>query len=364
MSAKRLNLLRDAAHIVSHRRVIGALLGTVGRSLWRGRPGAPSIVPPPLPGPELTERVTSPSPRLVRDYARFLRASADVYRNPATVPAHLFPQWTFPLAARTLRDVPYNLTRILNAGCRLEINATVPAASPLTVRARLVDIEDDGRRALLHQRIVTDTPSHPEALVADIYAVAPVSRQKEKRNGRSQRDAGRVPADAREVTRLYFGRRAGLIFAFLTGDFNPVHWAPTYARAAGFATPILHGFAIMAHTLEGLGRALFAGATARIRSIDVKFKRPLVLGAGVDVGLYLDRARPGAFYLAEAPGVRAYLTGSFEARAHDDRQADEGMAARQEPAAEPAAMGAGAASVRAAVSTASVVEPFQGGPHA
>jgi acyl dehydratase len=364
MSAERLNLLRDAAHIVSHRRVVGALLDTLGRSLWRGRPGAPSIAPPPLPGPELTERVTSPSPRLVRDYARFLGASADAYRSPATVPAHLFPQWTFPLAARVLRDVPYNLTRILNAGCRLEINAQVPASSPLTVRAMLVDVQDDGRRALLHQRIVTDTPSHPEALVADIYAVAPVSRQK---NGRSERDAGRVPADAREVTRFHFGRRAGLTFAFLTGDFNPVHWAPAYARAAGFATPILHGFAVMAHTLEGLGRALFAGATARIRTVDVKFKRPLVLGAGVDVGLYLDRARPDTFYLAEAPGVRAYLTGSFEAHARDDREAGDGVTARQEPAGPVAVAlgaGAGAGPVRAAGPTASVSEPLLGGPHA
>ena len=50
--------------------------------------------------------------------------------------------------------------------------------------------------------------------------------------------------------------RAGLEFAFLTGDFNPVHWVRRYARAAGFASPILHGFAMMARTMESLGRTL------------------------------------------------------------------------------------------------------------
>ena len=131
-------------------------------------------------------------------------------------------------------------------------------------------------------------------------------------SGRSERDAGAVPADAREVSRFYFGPRAGLTFALLTGDFNPVHWAPAYARAAGFATPILHGFAMMARALDGLERGLYAGATDRIRTIDVKFKRPLILAHGVGVGLYLDRADPLRFYLADARGVRPYLTGRFE----------------------------------------------------
>ena len=57
----------------------------------------------------------APAPALVRDYLRHLGGGADSSRNPSLVPAHLFPQWTFPLAARVLRGVPYPLTRILNA---------------------------------------------------------------------------------------------------------------------------------------------------------------------------------------------------------------------------------------------------------
>jgi len=316
MSSDRLELLRDTAHLIRQRRVIGALLGTVARSSWRRRPGARPVASQPVPGPELTERVMSPSMGLVRDYARFLGAPPDAYRNPPTIPAPLFPQWTFPLAARVLRDVPYDLTRILNAGCRLEMNARVPAASPVTVRARLVDVQDDGRRALLHQQIVTDTPSHSSALVADLYAVAPGAGPAKKTgpSARRAREAEPVPPDVREVSRFYFGPRAGLTFALLTGDLNPVHYVPAYARAAGFATPILHGFAMMARVLDGLERGLYAGATDRIGTIDVKFTRPLVLGRGIGVGLYLDRGEPRRFYLADAPGVRPYLTGRFEAR--------------------------------------------------
>jgi acyl dehydratase len=118
----------------------------------------------------------------------------------------------------------------------------------------------------------------------------------------------------RELVRVHFGPRAGLAYAFLSGDFNPVHWARAYARVAGFPTPILHGFALLARTMECLARALFAGATDRLRVIDVKFKRPLVLGEGVEVGVFLDEARSDLFYVTDAPGVRPYLAGSFEVR--------------------------------------------------
>jgi acyl dehydratase len=152
-------------------------------------------------------------------------------------------------------------------------------------------------------------------VVADLYAVAPYARATGPREVPGDAgDAGRVPADARELARCHFGPRAGLGFAFLTGDINPVHWLRPFARASGFATPILHGFAMMARAMEGLGRALYAGATDRIRVLDVKFKRPLLLGDGVDVGLYLDHRDPHAFYFAIAPGSRAYMLGRFETR--------------------------------------------------
>src|SRR5437763_8732707 len=108
MSSDPLPLLRAATHIQNQSRVIGALLGTVARSSWRKRPGARAVAPPTVPGPELSDRVTSPSTRLVRDYGRLFGATSDA----RTVPAHLFPQWTFPLAARVLGEVPYDLPRV------------------------------------------------------------------------------------------------------------------------------------------------------------------------------------------------------------------------------------------------------------
>lgn len=243
----------------------------------------------------------------MRDYLRHVGGDPAAYRG--VVPPHLFPQWGFPLAARTLAGVPYPLARVLNGGCRLEINASVPADAALTVRAQLVDIDDDGRRAVLRQRVTTGTAAAPDALVATLFAIVRYADEVTplKKTPGAPRQVVRVPDDARELARWKLGTDAGLAFAMLTGDVNPVHWIAPYARAAGFKRTILHGFATMARAIEGLVRARFAGDPSRLRVWDCKFTRPLLLPA--QVGLY---TRGQDVWVADAPGGPAYLAASWE----------------------------------------------------
>src|SRR5579859_3420320 len=124
------------------------------------------------PGPWI-ERELPPRPEaLVRDYVRNVGGDPAWYRG--RLPAHLFPQWAFPLAARAIAPLPYPLVRAMNAGCRIEQRAPLPAAEPLRVRARLESVDDDGRRAILVQRIETGTRSAPDALVAEMRAYVPL----------------------------------------------------------------------------------------------------------------------------------------------------------------------------------------------
>ncbi len=276
-----------------------------------GAPGAFAV-----PGPALTAEVPPPSPALVRDYVRSVGGDPAAYRS--RIPAHLFPQWTFPLAARTLDGLPYPLLRVVNGGCRLTMNAPLPAGETLAVHAQLVGVEDKGRHVVLHQRVATGPLARPDALVADIYAIVPtgaVSDGAHPKNGANRangakKDVALVPAGARELAFWRLPADAGLSFALLTGDINPVHWLRPYAQAFGFRSTILHGFATLARAVEGLQRALFAGAVDRLTDIDVRFARPLLLPARV--GLYV--AGGGAVFVGDAPGGFAYLTGRFGER--------------------------------------------------
>jgi acyl dehydratase len=280
----------------------------------------PSVAPE-FPRPVLTEWVAPPTAALVRDYVRTVGGDPSAYRGH--LPPHLFPQWTFPLAARTLEGLPYPLLRVMNGGCRLTMNAPLPLGEALLVRAQLVGVDDNGRRVVLHQRLVTETASVPEALIADIFAVVPTAPPKPApvanghhpnghngHNVHSKKETALVPAGSRELAYWRLRSDAGWSFAMLTGDVNPVHWLRPYAQAFGFRSSILHGFATLARSIEGLHRGLFAGAVNRLRSIDVRFSRPLPLPARV--GLYVGAG--STVFVGDAPGGFAYLNGRFEER--------------------------------------------------
>lgn len=298
-------------HIFHQGPVIASLGGTALAALRQHFGQGPSA-PISTPSPEIRATLPPRPKQLIRDYVRHVGGDPSAYRK--TVPAHLFPQWGFALAAQTLVGIPYPMARVLNGGCRLEIRSPIPQGEPLEVVAQLRDIDDNGRRAVLHQTVVTGTASAPDALTAHLYAIVPLSR-KGKSSGaakpkRAKKPPVLVPAGATELAFWKLSADAGLAFAMLTGDFNPVHWVRPYARMFGFRSTILHGFSTMARAIEGLSRGAFAGSTRKLSSIDVKFTRPLVLPA--KVGLYIHESDAGKqVFVGDCAGGPAYLVGTY-----------------------------------------------------
>jgi hypothetical protein len=288
-------------HLVHQGPVLRALGGVLFASL--SSPAAKGA--PALPAAWL-EDVLPPRPEsLVRDYVRHVGGDPGWYRG--VLPPHMFPQWSFPLLARAVAALPYPTTRVVNAGCRIEVRAPLPASEPLHVKVRLESIDDDGKRALIVQRIVTGTKSAPDAIVAELRAIVPLAKREGARPA-SVRHA--VPLDAKEIAFLRLRSTAGRDFAALTGDVNPIHWFPPAARAAGFRGCILHGFGTLARTVEALNRRVFAGDPRALSAIDVSFRRPLVLPASV--GVYVTHGQD--VFVGDAPGGGAYLEGRYEAR--------------------------------------------------
>jgi acyl dehydratase len=286
---------------VRQRHVVASLVRTAMAAAG-SRPTAPLVTP----GPELAGTVPARSAQLVADYVRHVGGSPSSYRK--IVPAHLFPQWGFPLMARTLEQVPYDLTKVLNGGCRMEMNAPIPAGEALELRATMQHIDDNGSRAVLKQQLITGTKSVPQALTATLFAIVPLPKEPGAKRVRKERE--RVPLDARAIDHWRLGPKAGLEFAMLTGDFNPVHWIAPYARMAGFKNTILHGFSTLARAVESLNKVVFSGDVTRLHTIDVKFVRPLILPA--KVGVFV--GPEGTLAVGDAPGGPAYLTGTYTLR--------------------------------------------------
>lgn len=304
-------------HVLAQGPVIKTLAGVAWAALRQGKSPSGHFQ---TPSEELIGTVDPLPAALIKDYVRHVGGDPSAYKG--LVPAHLFPQWSFPLASRTLTGVPYPLLKVLNGGCKIQINEHLPAGVPLRARARLEGIDDNGRRAVLHQRVVTGTDETPNALVADLYAIVVHDKKTREKKGAAgpsrgekakKKEKARVPHDAEELARWKLRADAGLDFAKLTGDFNPVHWVGPYAKAFGFRNTILHGFSTMARTIESLQRTLFAGSIHRLQSFDVQFTEPLVLPHAVGVYLGETTEQGRTVYVGDAPGGPAYLVGTLEA---------------------------------------------------
>lgn len=298
----------SAKHILHQGPVLAGLGRTLFESLKRKVTGVDKDIE--VPGPVI-ENVFKPRSRdLVNDYVEHVGGNPSDYRE--TLPPHMFPQWGFALAPRTLTKLPYPISRAMNGGCRLEVNEPLPIDEELHVTAQLVDVDDNGSRAVLEQKIVTSTPSVDEGIVGRLFVVIPLGGSSDgdgendpDPDDPQQRD--RVPQSAREVARWEIPDNAGLDFAKLTGDFNPLHWVSTYAKTAGFDNVILHGFSTMARTYETLKNDAF-DERRDLETLDVKFTKPLVLPA--DVGVYVDD--DNGVYVGDAPAGPNYMAGSYQ----------------------------------------------------
>jgi hypothetical protein len=290
-------------HFLSQLPTVRALSGVALGALLPRRASRAIAAPGPWIEAELSPRPTS----LVRDYIRHAGGDPAWYRG--RVPAHFFPQWGFALATRAIAGLPYPLTRVVNAGCTIEQYAPLPEGERIVARARLDSVDEDERRALITTRVETGTHSVPFAVLAEMRAYVPLApRGQGDGEPRARKSKPLVPADAKEIALLRVTRGAGLDFALLTGDFNPIHWITPYARAAGFRGTILHGFGTLARAIEALNRARFAGEPGRLRRIDARFSQPLVLPARV--GVYVDDK--GGIWVGDSPSGGAYLEGHYE----------------------------------------------------
>ncbi len=297
----------DLARLASfrHLREQGASIVALAKvAVPRRSPGSPETS---TPGPWVMTTVAPPSAALVAAYLR--EVGGDPARYPNRIPAHLFPQWTFAPALKLVSGLPYPVIRGANPGARLVQHAPLPLGEPLQVSARIERVEASETRALVAITLITETRSSPRAVEAEMRFHFPLAK---KRTG-APRSIPTVPGDARRLATLDLGPRAGLEFAKLTGDVNPIHWLPPYARSAGYPNCILHGYATIARTIEVLNAQVFSGAPDALASFEAKLTRPLVLPA--QVGVFVGGPAGTQVWVAPDAGEPPFLEGTFTTEA-------------------------------------------------
>ena len=170
-------------HITQQGAVLGALgrvaLAAVSQSL-----GSSNSTVLATPGPRFEQVVEARSDALVDDFIRWSGGDPKAWRGH--VPPTLFPQWAFPLLGRTLTNIPYPLTKVLNGGCQVWCHQPIPRGQDLHLSAYLRDVDDNGSRVILTQHLTTSDLDGRKLLTANVQMVIPTPAKVGRRGKESR----------------------------------------------------------------------------------------------------------------------------------------------------------------------------------
>ncbi len=180
----------------------------------------------------------------------------------------------------------------VNGETALTIHNPLPSQGTVRGKTRILGVIDkgEGRGAVIyHERLVADAETGtPYATIhTTIFA---------RGNGGFGGPAGPVrpahpiPERSPDATvELPTFPNSALIYR-LSGDYNPLHSDPGYAKKAGYDRPILHGLCTFGVSGHAIVKAICGYDETKLRSIEGRFSAPIYPGETLTVEIWREGA--------------------------------------------------------------------------
>jgi acyl dehydratase len=153
--------------------------------------------------------------------------------------------------------IQINFALVLHGEQEIEIHRPIPVAAEIESSGRIAGIYDKGKAALIIIETVTREKGG-DPLFTNRFSI--FARGEGGFGGESGPKAGNTPPDRKpDVVAESPTRIDQALLYRLSGDKNPLHADPEFAKLGGFDTPILHGLcsygivckAVVDHALDG-----------------------------------------------------------------------------------------------------------------
>ncbi|MGW0045309.1 MaoC/PaaZ C-terminal domain-containing protein [Rhodococcus sp. NPDC003348] len=197
------------------------------------------------------------------------------------------------ISAGTLKPVGMNmpgididLRKILHGGQSLTLHAPIPASGTATISSRVANVWDKGKAAVIVlEQSASDSDGNPLWTTGmQIWA-----RGEGGFGGEAGPDVSNaVPErDADTVLVSPTSTQQALVYR-LSGDLNPLHADPEFAKMAGFDQPILHGLASYGVVCKAVVDGVLDGDPTRVQSFSVRFAGSLYPGETIETAVWRD----------------------------------------------------------------------------
>jgi acyl dehydratase len=172
------------------------------------------------------------------------------------------------ISGLSMPGVDVDLARVLHGGQSLRLHRPIPAQGTATGTGRIAAVHDKGKAAVLVMRTeVADADGPLWTNDAQIFV-----------RGEGGWGGDRGPSTRAEpptgqpdkVVERHIREDQALLYR-LSGDWNPLHADPEFAKLAGFDRPILHGLCTYGMTLKAVVDTLLDGDVSRVRAYDTRF---------------------------------------------------------------------------------------------
>jgi acyl dehydratase len=181
-----------------------------------------------------------------------------------------------------------NRRQMLHGEEALEVHRSIGCAGEGIADSRVAAVYDKGDRGAVIEREIVLTDANSGERIATLTRTA-FARADGGFGGPAQptgTGAQGPPSRAPDWVLEFVTRRDQALLYRLCGDRNPLHADPETARAAGFATPILHGLCTYGICCRAVLQACCQYDPTRLKRFSVRFSAPVFPGDRIEVRLW------------------------------------------------------------------------------
>jgi len=205
-------------------------------------------------------------------------------------------QRALPTIGVTLADVSaafghigtFNPAMLVHGEQRIECHKEIPVAGTVSTVSTVTGIFDKGKGAVVEITGVStlDGDSSPLFTVVMAAFIRGEGGFGGDRGPSGPRNEAPDRAPDHEIT--YATREDQALIYRLSGDRNPLHSDPEFAKLAGFDRPILHGLCTYGFSGRALLAALCDGDPSRLSSMEGRFSSPVFPGEPLTIQIWKD----------------------------------------------------------------------------